>query len=73
MGIDGKESAMTETNGPEPVLRDEEPEADAAEQRIAVTEDDERPQWPPQVPLDADEADATEQSMEVDYDEDDYR
>jgi hypothetical protein len=57
----------------EPALRDEEPEADAAEQRAALREDEERPQWPPQMPLDADEADASDQSREVEFDEDEYR
>ncbi|GLW62302.1 hypothetical protein Arub01_05460 [Actinomadura rubrobrunea] len=64
---------MTETNGPEPDLRFEEPEADAAEQRAALREDEDAPVLPSHLPLDANEADATEQSLEVEFDEDEYR
>ncbi|GGS65077.1 hypothetical protein GCM10010156_25000 [Planobispora rosea] len=49
----------------------ETPEADAAEQHRGV-----RPgntSWPDRIPFDADPADATDQSREVELDEDDYR
>ncbi|MFI0353571.1 hypothetical protein [Actinomadura sp. 9N407] len=52
---------------------EEAPEADAAEQRTALRDDDGRLEWPQQVPFDANEADAAEQGRVVDLDEDDYR
>ncbi|MGK5551257.1 hypothetical protein ACSNOI_06550 [Actinomadura kijaniata] len=56
-------------------LPDDAPEADAAEQRAALVEDEdeEGAGWPRTVPFDADEADAAEQDRVVDLDEDDYR
>ncbi|WP_433327498.1 hypothetical protein [Spirillospora sp. CA-294931] len=44
-------------------------EADAVE----PLNDQEAPRWPEQVPFDADEADAADQTREVVLDEDDYR
>jgi hypothetical protein len=49
----------------------EAPEADAAEQRVAVRESER--QWPTGLPVEVNEADAAEQGFEVDLDEDDYR
>ncbi|MFC5749375.1 hypothetical protein [Actinomadura rugatobispora] len=49
------------------------PEADAAEQRTALRDDEDRSGWPQPVPFDADEADAAEQRRVVELDEDDYR
>ncbi len=53
----------------------ETPVDDAIEQDQSVRpdEDSERQDWPAEVPLDADEADAAEQGRTVDLDEDDYR
>jgi hypothetical protein len=51
----------------------EAPEADAAEQSLPVTAEDDRPAWPGELPLDANEADVTEQEQVVELDEDDYR
>ncbi|GAA2420126.1 hypothetical protein GCM10010191_34160 [Actinomadura vinacea] len=73
---------MSEMNEVEPVpaadepadeLSPDAPEADAAEQRFALRDDDDRPEWPQPVPFDADEADAAEQRRVVELDEDDYR
>ncbi|XVQ12792.1 hypothetical protein ACQP1W_09615 [Spirillospora sp. CA-255316] len=58
---------------PDAELSDDAPEADAAEQRIALRDDEDRPDWPQPVPFDADEADAAEQRRVVELDEDDYR
>jgi hypothetical protein len=49
----------------------EAPEADAAEQHVAVRES--ARQWPTGIPVEVNEADAAEQGFEVDLDEDDYR
>jgi hypothetical protein len=49
----------------------ETPEADAAEQHRLLRAASSS--WPDQIPFDADPADATDQSREVDLDEDDYR
>ncbi len=43
------------------------------EQSLRPEDDSEREDWPTEVPLDADEADAAEQGRTVDLDEDDYR
>ncbi|HUK70147.1 MAG TPA: hypothetical protein VLW50_15565 [Streptosporangiaceae bacterium] len=53
----------------------EAPLDDAIEQDQSVRpdEDADREQWPEELPLDADEADAAEQIRTVDIDEDDYR
>ena len=48
-------------------------EADAAEQRAALDEDDVPREWFAQLPAEASEADATEQRREVRLDEDEYR
>jgi hypothetical protein len=50
---------------------DEAPEADALEQHIPISSDDEV--LPRDLPGEADEADAAEQSVPVPLDEDDYR
>ncbi|GLZ06976.1 hypothetical protein Acsp03_44420 [Actinomadura sp. NBRC 104412] len=52
---------------------EEAPEADAAEQRAPVGGEEGATGWPGQVPFDANEADAAEQSWVVELDEDDYR
>lgn len=49
----------------------EAPEADVAEQRRTLQEDERK--WPLRIPFDADPADVTEQERTVDLDEDDYR
>jgi hypothetical protein len=49
------------------------PEADAAEQAVTLTDEDEDAPWPQELPDDADEADAAEQIRVVKLDEDDYR
>ncbi|MFF5263195.1 hypothetical protein ACFY4C_30055 [Actinomadura viridis] len=71
---------MSEMNLPEPkpLATEEErpeeaPEADAAEQRLALREDEGAPEAPQPVPFDADEADLAEQRRVVELDEDDYR
>ncbi|MEW2357228.1 NAD(P)/FAD-dependent oxidoreductase [Spirillospora sp. NPDC029432] len=79
----GRMTEMSEMNpadrDPAPTgngLGEEAPEADAAEQRLAVRDEEERTgdgEWPQQVPFDADEADAAEQGRVVELDEDDYR
>ena len=53
----------------------ETPVPDAAEQEIPVTEEPGEPagEQPPEVPFDANEADAAEQHREVVLDEDEYR
>ncbi len=53
----------------------EAPIDDAVEQDHSVRpgEDAEREEWPAEMSLDADEADAAEQGRTVDIDEDDYR
>jgi hypothetical protein len=53
----------------------EAPVNDAIEQAHSVRpgEDAEREDWPREMSLDADEADAAEQGRTVDLDEDDYR
>ncbi|MEU8799651.1 hypothetical protein [Spirillospora sp. NPDC048819] len=48
-------------------------EADAAEQRAALDEDERPREWYAQVPDDVNEADVVEQRFEVPLDEDDYR
>ncbi|TMQ96229.1 hypothetical protein ETD83_21495 [Actinomadura soli] len=48
-------------------------EADAAEQRAALDEEEGPREWFAQVPDDVNEADAAEQRREVRLDEDDYR
>lgn len=55
-------------------LPDDAPEADVAEQRTPVRDDDEAGTARPHaVPFDADEADVAEQQQVVHDDEDDYR
>lgn len=49
------------------------PEADAAEQAVTLTDEDEDAVWPEELPDDADEGDAAEQIRVVKLDEDDYR
>jgi hypothetical protein len=49
----------------------EAPEADAAEQHVAVRESERH--WPAGLPVEVNEADAAEQRFEVALDEDDYR
>ncbi|MCO5971973.1 hypothetical protein [Actinoallomurus soli] len=49
----------------------EAPEADAAEQLVAVR--DTESSWPSTFPVEVNEADAAEQRYEIDLDEDDYR
>ncbi|HEX2315256.1 MAG TPA: hypothetical protein VHJ17_16045 [Thermomonospora sp.] len=51
----------------------EAPEADAAEQRAALTDEPDRVAWRTEAPFDANEADAAEQDQVVEFDEDDYR
>ncbi|TDC67903.1 hypothetical protein E1200_13395 [Actinomadura sp. GC306] len=48
-------------------------EADAAEQRTAVGDEEGARDWSARVPDDVNEADAVEQRVEVPLDEDDYR
>lgn len=48
-------------------------EADAAEQRAAIGDEEGPLEWTAQVPDDVNEADAVEQRYEVPLDEDDYR
>ncbi|REE95876.1 hypothetical protein [Thermomonospora umbrina] len=57
---------------PEP-RADEAPEADAAEQRAALTDGEDRAGERTEVPFDANEADTAEQDRVVELDEDDYR
>jgi hypothetical protein len=65
---------MSETSGPEEELRDiETPENDAAEQLADASGEDEGPEWPQQMPFDADEGDVAENARQVRLDEDDYR
>lgn len=69
---------MSETDDLEPAVsgsgRDGEAnEADAAEQRAAVGEEEGPREWSAQVPDDVNEADAVEQRFEVPLDEEDYR
>ncbi|MBO2455120.1 hypothetical protein J4573_49100 [Actinomadura barringtoniae] len=65
---------MSETSGPEEDLRGiETPEEDAAEQLADAAGEDEGPEWPQQIPFDADEADVAENARQVRLDEDDYR
>ncbi|MBA9003895.1 MULTISPECIES: hypothetical protein [Thermomonospora] len=51
----------------------EAPEVDAFEQRLPLTDEEDRPVWREEVPFDANEADAVEQDRIVELDEDDYR
>ncbi|MBG0815139.1 hypothetical protein [Planomonospora sp. ID82291] len=63
------DDALSPETGPATDL--ETPEADAVEQHRgmgAVSRS-----WPDRIPFDADPADATDQSREVELDEDDYR
>ncbi|MGE5290605.1 MAG: hypothetical protein ACM3ML_26125 [Micromonosporaceae bacterium] len=54
--------------------RIEAPVDDAVEQEQIVSEDEaEDEDWPTEIPLDANEADAAEQVRRVELDEDDYR
>ncbi|MGH3238911.1 MAG: hypothetical protein ACRDNL_00935 [Spirillospora sp.] len=68
---------MSETDDLEPAAPDTEAgeanEADAAEQRAALADDEGPREWYAQVPDDVNEADAAEQRREVRLDEDDYR
>jgi hypothetical protein len=79
---------MSEANhhdSPPPPGREEEegterspetPSADAAEQHTPVSGGEEpaaEPEWPREVPFDADPADAADQRRRVELDEDDYR
>ncbi|MFG2090672.1 MULTISPECIES: hypothetical protein [unclassified Spirillospora] len=68
---------MSETDDleqPAPDGASEADEADAAEQRAALDEEEERPrEWYAQMPDDVNEADVVEQRFEVPLDEDDYR
>ncbi|MFI0373278.1 hypothetical protein ACH35V_35920 [Actinomadura sp. 1N219] len=71
---------MSETDDLEPPAPDEAAgevreanEADAAEQRAALDEDEGPREWFAQVPDDVNEADVAEQRREVRLDEDDYR
>ncbi|GGT86790.1 MULTISPECIES: hypothetical protein [Actinomadura] len=63
---------MSETDDLEQPAPDDANEADAAEQRAALDEEEERVERGP-IPEDANEADAAEQRREVRLDEDDYR
>ncbi|NDU76103.1 hypothetical protein GWI34_26245 [Actinomadura sp. DSM 109109] len=63
---------MSETDDLREPAPDEANEADAAEQRAAVDDEEERVDTGP-VPVEANEADAAEQRLEVRLDEDDYR
>jgi hypothetical protein len=63
------DDALSEETGLEP--DPETPEADAAEQHREMRTG--RQGWPDRIPFDADPADATDQSREVELDEDDYR
>lgn len=49
------------------------PEADVAEQRREVFDDDNETPSPDESPLDADPADAAEQRIAVEFDDDEYR
>jgi hypothetical protein len=61
-------------SSPGPDDRDPEaPEADLAEQHTPAAPDDDTDDGPISVPLEADPADASEQSREVGLDDDDYR
>jgi hypothetical protein len=62
---------MSETDDLEQPAPDEADEADAAEQRAVLDEEDGVEPGP--IPDDANEADAAEQRLEVRLDEDDYR
>lgn len=67
---------MNETDDPQPPPAADEGEAneaDAAEQRAVLDEDDAAREWSGRLPDDADEADAAEQRREVRLDEDEYR
>jgi hypothetical protein len=78
---------MSDTNLPTPAELDEyppraerdrdpeTPEADAAEQRAEAEAADQPAgeRWPERIPLDANEADATEQYQVVEGDEEEYR
>lgn len=73
---------MSETDDLEPPAPDragsvgdtgEASEADAAEQRAALDEDEGPREWFAQVPDDVNEADVAEQRREVRLDEDEYR
>ncbi|SNS08226.1 hypothetical protein [Actinomadura mexicana] len=62
---------MSETDDLEQPAPDDANEADAAEQRAALDEEERVEAGP--IPEDANEADAAEQRREVRLDEDDYR
>ncbi|MEU5884871.1 hypothetical protein [Spirillospora sp. NPDC047279] len=70
---------MSETSGPRQSPRDDAPEADLAEQLEPVgdrddeSDESDEQEWPQQVPLDVNEADAVENARTVRIDEDDYR
>jgi hypothetical protein len=67
---------MSETDGLErEPLPEEANEADTAEQRADLADDegDEAAEWDGRLPMDVNEADAAEQHREVRLDEDDYR
>lgn len=66
---DDPDDALAATNEGAPGV--EAPEADAAEQRRPVLDEDD--DTPAQVPYDVDPADASEQHRTVEFDEDDYR
>lgn len=66
---DDPDDALTAARDGEPPV--DAPEADAAEQRRPVVEQDD--DTPASVPYDVDPADASEQHRSVEYDEDDYR
>jgi hypothetical protein len=65
---------MSETSGPDEVLTGvETPEEDAAERLADARDDEDGPEWPQQIPFDADEGDVAENARQVRLDEDDYR
>ncbi|MFD8560023.1 hypothetical protein ACWDOR_31380 [Streptosporangium canum] len=72
IGVEVPEADVAEQHRPaDEEVSAEVPEADVAEQHRPVDEDG--PEWPDHIPLEADPADAAEQSRTVALDEDDYR
>ncbi|GII80257.1 hypothetical protein Sru01_52390 [Sphaerisporangium rufum] len=62
---------VDEVAGGLPAVGAEVPEADAIDQHRTVH--DERREFPPAIPYDADPADAADQERSVDFGDDDYR